>query len=358
MTDQIPDEQPSEPGAEADASIDQSTDAVAIEGLVPRVEGQSPSQEPAPPFSEAFAALQAALQTMRARGRITTAAGVKTELQRQTAGGFQEKDLGLTSFAAFLEAARAAGVVELRPRSAPGIDTLVGLPGEILETPPLRAKGRRIRTDLWNAFVNWDPSWQRFWDTKHAVAVMFPTQPLRLEPEGYRLIRAEAAVDARRFLAIPWITIDQQLAAMTQFVDELDEREASRDTLRAALASEKPVAAFTSAARAFPSIGSAWNACRYQLVLNEIRRWITANQLDIDPEANERTSVEPTNVSSVEKRVPPISTPRLPYQPRESRQVVINAEAARRRILFAVNRMPLYELLRLPIPAAYLFDIE
>ncbi len=81
-----------------------------------------------------LSALQAAVQSLEARGRVTRIAGVKTEVLRHLPD-FNEKALGYASFGAFVEAAADAGAVRVARDedgwmrvSSPGSDTAGGGP--------------------------------------------------------------------------------------------------------------------------------------------------------------------------------------------------------------------------------------
>ncbi len=309
----------------------------------------------APELREAFGVLAQAVQNLLERNKQPRAAGVKSEMQRIISGVFDQSTYGYGTFRDFVEDAESNGAVVVVGQSAKGVDALITLPGQTIPSPsstPLRRR-RRIRPDVWRAFTSWEPGHTRVWDLEDDQVLMFPAEPRPLEPSQHRVWRDEVAAHPERFRTIQVITEGQLLTEMRSFVDSLDPESDSIPILRAALEQNRPARSFTVVARALPGIAEGWKQDRFDFVWSSIEQWQESNGVqfsieDASPRSESRRAAKRAN--------PPIvTTGHAPTRPGGERSDAA-ANATRERILAALARMPLSELLRLRVPVEYLID--
>ncbi|MEV5365581.1 hypothetical protein AB0L12_22890 [Streptomyces cellulosae] len=236
-------------------------------------------------LDRAFAWLRQAVVQLNERSARTTAAGVKSEVLRLTDAQFRESDLGFTSFRSFLEAAEEAGVVVLAlPEPGSGLDVTVSLDGSLaIDTAvkkPARASRRRIRPDLWTAFVDWNQKFVRIWDRSAERAVIFPVLPSVDEPASIRRLRDRFANHPESFVPIQPISQEQQLEWMRSFAESVS---SEAPDLSRCLEEPRPAASFARTLRGDPVLGEAWRSRLSNLVHSVIEAWVAQNDLDIDP---------------------------------------------------------------------------
>jgi hypothetical protein len=317
--------------------------------------------------ADAFTVLSQAVSDLRGRNKRSTAAGIKTEMQKLTADGFHEQDLGFDSFREFLEAAEAQGVIHLsRPVPGSGQDVEAYLPaepipdtGQLAPRPPGPRKAR-IRADLWAAFVDHDPQWLRVFDLGTGQASMFPASRRSLEPSEITVLRQRYEESPGKFKEIKFIPLQSKLQWMTRFAEDLDSADAARPVLSAALKSERPLTAFTRATRGLPGIAERWQATFAARVAAVMTEWLAENDLrldiyDEDPRrrGHVRTiSQEPTSAASRTSRARSTSQPgrvdRL-----ASPSVPDISDPLRRELLSVLGQLSTDELLQLKIPIVY-----
>jgi hypothetical protein len=291
-----------------------------------------------PQREAALRLLQSVVQDRLASGRRTHSAGLKPAMQRRSNEGFSEVRLGFATFRGFLEWAQEAGAVRLVPSPrGPDIEVYPAAPGQhgAEQIPERAGQRKRIRPDLWRSFVDWRQDWRRVFDRESQEARMFPREPHEVgDAPQHAELRAAVANDPHRFIEITPISQADQLAWMREFADaEIDS--AVKEELTSGLQAVRPAAAFAGRLRQTPTALQRWNRWREQRVADVIQEWARSNQLDL---------------AIYDEASAPPSAPR--------RLVVEDLDdiALRTRLHEAIDRMPLAELLRLPIPLEYLIS--
>lgn len=297
-----------------------------------------------PAASYYFALLRTVVDDLTANGRRSFAAGLKPRLQALSNGEFAETRLGFPTFKAFLEAANEAGIVELRrtpsdlmvlPRITEADSAVRATPSATVQIGP----GQRIRPDFWRAWVEWSPDLKRFYDRSADRVVFLLDTENADEPEHVATTRKQMTQRPDRYVAIEPLGATATVEAMRTFAsgwDDTTERDAMLQALGAA-EPEKAALAFTRFLRVRTRIAGAWHLTRMQQVAQSIAEWavehgVATNYL-LDASSGRRSAV--TAVS-------PLS---------------LDEVALRSRIVSAVQRMPLADLLRLPIPVEYLLGL-
>lgn len=307
-------------------------------------------------FEEAIGLLTNAIQGLRDRGRASTAAGVKSEMRILSGNGFDNTPLGYASFRDFLRAAEQRGAVTTVAPGAPGADMLVLLPDE--PPPPGSRRTVIVRPDLWRAFMDWSPGRLHVYDRVTDRALDVAAEPAPLEPELHAAVRGVAAAGDDRYVPVPGVDADEQLAWAAEFAGSV--AGAARDKIRAALTNPRPLAALAEAMREDPQTSAAWQHERQDRVLQRIEAWSSERGLTVDgslevlrgPSAARKADAPATGRHG--SAVPPADGGRRPAGPAADK--TRDGEAVRERILMILARMPLAELLRLRIPVEYLLD--
>lgn len=290
-----------------------------------------------PQHEAALRLLESVVQDRLASGRRTHSAGLKPVMQRRSNEGFSELRLGFTTFRAFLEWAQDAGAVRLVPAaSGPDVEVFPAASGpqQIGPAEPGRLRGR-IRPDLWRCFVDWRADWRRVFDREAAEARMFPRTPHEVgEAPQHAALRAAVANDPNRFVEITSISQDEQLAWMREFADAEADSPLNAE-LRAALRTERPAGEFAARLRRTPTALHRWNRWREQRVATVIQEWAQNHQLDLAVyEEPQQRLAEPAGLFTER----------------------VDDETLRRRLHEAIDKMPVPDLLRLPIPLEYLIS--
>ncbi len=307
----------------------------------------------APEAHEALVVLAQAVQKLLERNKQPRAAGVKSEMQRIIGGSFDQTAYGYGTFREFIDDAESNGVVVVvNPPNKVG-DPLIILPGQEIPTPSpaLPRKRGRIRPDVWRAFTSWEPGYTRVWDIEADQVLMFATEPRPLEPPQNQLWRAEAAKNPERFRGISVITEDQLVERMNSFVESLDPTSETGPVLRAALQQDRPARSFTAAARGLPGIAERWKQDRFDFVWTSITEWQQSNGVQFSIQDTVRREAPRT----AQRTGPAVQTGQISAR-LSSEPANAAADATRERILAALSRMPLSELLRLRVPVEYLID--
>ena len=342
----------------ADERGEAVTPGPGLEGKSVRLPEAAPTSADvgaAPELHEAFSVLAQAVQNLLERSKQPRAAGVKSEMQRIISGVFDQSKYGYETFRDFVEDAESNGTVVVVGPPTIGADALITLPGQKIPSPSsvsLRRRGR-IRPDVWRAFTSWEKGYIRVWDLETDQVLMFPAEPRPLEPSQHQLWRDEVAGHPERFRTVQVITEDQLLTEMRSFVDSLSPESVAIPILRAALEHSRPARSFTVAARALPEIAERWKQDRFDFIWSSIEQWQESNGVRFPIE-----DASPRNESyRVAKRAnrPIATTGHAPARPSGERSDEA-ANATRERILAALARMPLSELLRLRVPVEYLID--
>jgi hypothetical protein len=91
-------------------------------------------------------------------------------------GTFDERIYGFRTFRGFLEEAERRGLVSLvAAATGPDVDVLVPTQGATFGRPSVGGH-RRVKNELWRAFVRWDSGVRRFWNASNGMVVEVPTQ--------------------------------------------------------------------------------------------------------------------------------------------------------------------------------------
>jgi Uncharacterised protein family (UPF0158) len=288
-----------------------------------------------------FGLLRTALNEVMAGGGRPYAAALKPLLKRLSNDGFSESRLGFDSFREFLRAAESRGLVELRHTAGGDIEVL---PASNQPTPvgaKVVAKPEHvIRADLWRAFVDWSPELARVYDRIEDRAVTFPEEEKPFENERHTELRRAVVQQPARYVRITPISMDETLAVMRAFAETLADPD-ERGELQAALTRARPAAAFAAVVRSRPDLARGWHLVRLQDVADRISEWAARHDIAVD---FIRTSQQVSSSGDAGLRA------------EDGIVAGRSAEALRAAILGAVERMPLSELLKLPIPVEYLIN--
>jgi hypothetical protein len=303
----------------------------------------------------AFELLVDVVRDLHARQRQTLLQGVKPLMQRTSMGNFSETALGFGSFGEFVREAERRGLIECRPE--PGGISL-HLPGEPhvehspsgaspVPQPSRTSSGRRMRRDLWVAFVDWDTRFMRVWDRMQRRALRLPAESVPLETQDQAALRASAASDTERYVRITPVGIERQLEWMRTFAAQ-HETTAIGPALKAALdpGVQRPVHAFSQTLRIDPLLKGRWNTQRLALVAEHVMAWARENQVEV-------TLWEELDVKSAHPQ-----TPQAAGADRATRMPSAEATVDELRVIVqrAVNQMSRAELLRLPLTLDLLLD--
>jgi Uncharacterised protein family (UPF0158) len=295
----------------------------------------------------AFLLLQEAVRDLQVRGRTANAAGLKPSLQQRTYNVFSEHRLGFRSFRDFLIEAERQKFIRLRP--AAGGDLEVLLPdsaavASLASSARPVQRPRSIRPDLWTAFNDWTPGWKRLYKVTSGEVYMFPEHPGLLgdEKPEYGAYRAEAETTPAGFKEIHPVGQEVQRNWMNGFVETVQD-DRLRQAFLAALNTDRPVAIFTRLVLGLPDLASDWKRFRTQRVVDEIFKWAASNGLEVQPFVGP-SSAPMAGQARVASSIASVSNPEIPD------------EALRHKILEALARMPMAELLRLPVPLEYLIE--
>lgn len=288
-----------------------------------------------------FNLLRTIVDDLTASGRRSFAAGLKPRLQSLSNGEFDETRLGFPTFKAFLQEAERAGVVELSRTPS----DLVVVPRRAMSTPSTTKspaqdlRGKKIRPDLWRAWIEWSPELKRYYDKESDRVLFLLDSANGDEPENLAATRAEVAANPGRYIPIEPISSKATVEAMQDFASAWTD-ETDRAAMQDALASSTPEESamnFTRLLRARSPIGAAWHLTRLSQVSEAIAAWKQAHQLEVQHLVPTQAGERRSTIGSVPS-------------------IGIDEEGLRSRILEAVQRMPLSDLLRLPIPAEHLLS--
>ncbi len=288
----------------------------------------------------AFRALADLVENRLSEARSLRSAALKPLL---VASGFDERQLGFQTFRAFLQAAEEAGFVSIRPASAgPDVDVLpLGAP----EGAAAPSTSGRIRADIWDAFVDWNPGWSRLYDRERDRAFKIPANESMGESPAHNALRQEWKQAPERFAEITPISMQEAYSWMSEFLHSLPQ-EPARERLASTLASNFPFKHFRDEVRAV-GLDHEWKKVQLERVRQKILDWASKHDIEIDlayrPEVGAER-VSPTRLTAGERFPGP--------------RARIDESFTRTRILAAVNRMSTAELLRLPIPVEYLLERE
>lgn len=315
--------------------------AVSIAAKSTRQAGTSSSQ-PADASERhlAFGMLHATVEEMAARGAITNAAGVAARI-KQADPAFSVRGLGFPSFKAFLQTAAEEGFVEAaRPPGAS--DVFVSIPSSGKSTrPPIFDGSRFLLPEIWR------------------VLTSISHEPRQWDKGAARLIGTEASGRGEingPLIAVDAIPTDKIVEWMRTFTATLREGDVSL-ALADALASPRPADSFKTAVRANQGVARKWGKFFRENVTRHAFEWADSNGIQraeiIDWRRTSAARTQQTDTSKADATAHPASRAEEPTESRPSDGADYEA-LVRSSIATAVERMPLSDLLRLPIPAQYL----
>ncbi|MEW2120249.1 hypothetical protein AB0945_34740 [Streptomyces sp. NPDC005474] len=297
-----------------------------------------------------------------------TASEVRLEMKRRTYDGFDPKKLGYRRFRDFLNDAETEGLI--------GIDHL--RQGDVSLYLPTEAEGSSapvvIRQDLWNAFVNWNTSFSRYYDLEKEEAVLVPRDPAPLEPVRYVEFRQRLTGKPDSFIEIDPVSREKQVEWMRDFSSRVRISEL-KDLLSAALVGPKAAKGFAAVLRSIPEAQTEWHRSLSSRVYGEILRWKESHErlasIEIEssrtgdvvtlpsggitnaervsgdgPERGQSADVGHFFTLQRSGKVPPLAAGR-------KKDTVGDLKL---RLHLAIDRMPESELRKISIPVGYLFE--
>lgn len=248
-----------------------------------------------------------AVRDLERSDRKTAAAGVSARM-RQLDPSFDPQAAGYASFRKLVAAAEARGVIEvLEAESDIAIRSVA---------PAAAAPATRLDDDLWRAFVQWNLPAQLYFDrvTKQVVSGL-------TEPE--------------RGVAIPSVSREEQTVWMREFVESLGQGE-QRDKLHELISGRGDIRAFFTLLRDDRPTSEGWRNFLRRRVLERATTWAHENGIPIgDLDQGVRSTSQ---------------SPRTAVAAKDSGSA---DELLRQSVLTVLGKMPLSELLRLPIPLEY-----
>jgi hypothetical protein len=288
--------------------------------------------------AKAFGWLKAALEASPRRASI--AAGLKPRIQAISEGQYSDTAFGYGSFRELLKDAASAGIVSLG--QTPGGDLDVQLQGEAAFYSTEISPGSQIRPDLWRAAIDWTPALIRYFDRTLGRAVMFPALPFSAaDDDSWAEQRKLVANEPSRFVAIDPISEATTLAFMRSFATTREGDGQKR--LLGALDGSNPASAFTREIRLTPGLAQVWHISRARQVAEHLAEWAKKNDVTVEiVEQRPRREGVPT-----EKGADALDG-------RSQEPATIEFDRVRESVIEAVRRMPVSDLLRLPIPIEFL----
>lgn len=299
-----------------------------------------------------FTLLSRALTELNRRGITPKAAGTKVMMRQLAVDGFDERSHGYTNFRSFLRAAADRGKIVLDTESDQ--DYLVSLPsalsplGSTQSTSgtklggdaPNRLPQRRVRHDLWEAFIDWRKGLARVYDEATGRAYVFPIQASQGESSEIAEKRRGWGAREDQYHEITPISFDEQVSWMRSFAEGLNRPEVN-DILRAGFRSDRPAAIFRSAIRAFPDIDEDWREYLFDRVIERINNWAQQENLEINLFDSPATQ-SPSRVQ------PPVAA-------QANKAADADAPELRARLHAAIDAMPAHELMQIRLPVGYLY---
>jgi hypothetical protein len=324
--------------------------------------------------SQAFSVLVAAVSHLaRMSGRAPTGSEVRLEMKRRTYDGFKPAKLGYKRFREFLAAAEELELINIDHRRAG--DIAVSLTGAELAS----ASPPQLRSDLWKAFVDWNPKLVRYYDLLQSRAVMVPRERAPLEPERFGLLRTRLEKQPQEFIEVQPIPRQTQLDWMAEYAQTV-QSSSVRFLLEDSLRGPKPATFFTGVLREFPELLTGWHTHLSERVFAEAEKWrdseprLSSTELsrakvpDADtPSANQ----EPSDETRIDARVQTAAThlvlkrvgmsagvdrALISLSASSSEETPPRSLGLRQALHLAIDRMPESELRKLAIPVGYLFE--
>lgn len=198
-----------------------------------------------------------------------------------------------------------------------------------------------------------DESLLRFYDRERDLVVMFQ-RDVGEQPDVSSQLRQETQANPSRFIPINPVASKDQLALLRRLLDELPPTHRRRPALERALAQPLWFHAFKSAMADDRALDLDWKLRWNQHVFDAIKTWATAHGVEIPnlvARRREKTQDVRSTGSAPRGKDAPVDPVRLPGRGQTTSEI-------RTRILRALERLTLEELLALRVPAHLLLDDE
>lgn len=318
---------------------------------------------------EAFGVLRDALNDLAHLGRPATASEARLRIKRRTYDGFDLGILGYKRFRDFLDAAEAAGYIEIDDERKG--DVAVRLPGAIYDQVEDGGTSRRIRHDLWRAVSDWEGKSTHVVDLPTNRVISFPLLPVPLEPAEFADLRDRLRLNDANLIPVAPVPQTTQVEWMRKFADDTGIEE-----LRAVFSTVNPIEQFMTIVRSDPEFRRDWSRVLSEHVRHYIGEWKSKER----GAAGFNPFESPESVRSAQIGPGPTTEHVIPRAvkaavrehivPRSGRTWHVGASgnvtyvksrlgsgSQIRQILHAaIDRMPDNELRNINIPVGYLFD--
>ncbi|QWF22366.1 hypothetical protein KM427_01005 [Nocardioides sp. LMS-CY] len=275
--------------------------------------------------------LKATVAELERRGSATYAAGVSARM-KQADPTFDVRNCGFATFKSFLAHAVEEGVVRVSRRSGASDFTVTGVDTPAVAGEEVVPSGRYLRQEAWAAFTRIEAAsswWQR--DSGRIVG------PMSDQPD-----------DGSEWVELRPLTRAELTSWMRAFAEGVQDPTRNAELL-ASLDTASSVENFNAQVRSHQGTARRWGRFYRDHVMRHAFRWAEDNSVPRERlfragDGGERPS--PPAALSDKLREGPGDTHGDDLANYESR--------ARAAVISAVERMPLAELLRLPIPVEYL----
>jgi len=301
------------------------------------------SQTVTNPSAADFDQLKAIVDSLSSGTYSPTAAAVKTALLKLNPS-FDERKLGFRRFVDFIQAAVDRGAVSMirDANNHPRVFPVDARPNVLSNSPPFAMEGLRLRREVWRALVDWTPAdYWRGWDRQQSRVFMAPHAGSSTAPWE---------VDPTRFLPLPIISQEEQVAWMKEFAAA--QVPLVRDKLESGLSPDSELGAFRVALRD-EGLAEAWSVALRQHVNLRAAEWATSAKVARHYLFESQLS-NPRDIHVDAK----VAKTAGDAGPQTAQSVDENAsekdDALRQKLHRVIDGMVLGELAALPIPARFL----
>lgn len=285
--------------------------------------------------------LLSALSEMEQEGRVTTAAGVSARM-RQIDPSFTTAAAGFPSFRALLERTVAAGQISLStPPGASDVLLASATPAAQPKTSPSvpadqrkRARGGWLHRDLWRALTDWS-----------GAGYVYHRDTRRTVPDASGEARVSGA------LRVPVPTSDEWLAWMRDFAEHLEPKSAAASLL-SSLELEDPESSFRAAIGLQPQIRRRWEGYLRVALMDRMQAWSKEQGIAFEELLDARPQTG-SDQPSLKQRASYVAQSWADGQSTATVRTSTSEEDMRRQVFEVLAKLPLAELLKLPIPLEY-----